>query len=215
MAAICSDECEMLARYTEAYVAAVKTQLLAALGSLDPSVHERMQDVYKAVITATGRHDNVPDFDLALSAASDIKQDAIDDLLFVHEQVLNLAIAGLYHFWERSMRRVLLRAHRFRLPVPSRGKIEKANMQQLLAALHATGNRQPSPELLEEFCELSLLANVVKHGAGTSLRDLAARFPERVEGEAPDRVIPESVQIFDSDLDRFGNVVATFWRSIH
>jgi len=214
MAAICFDECAMLARHTELYMASVRMRLLPAIVGPDASARERVQDVYEGVIAATSDSGSEPDFMLAFSAAEDVEIEALDDLAFVQEHVLGLAIAGLFNFWERSMRRILLRAIRFRLPVPDRKAIERADMPQLLEALHASGNHMPPPAVVEQLQELRLIANVVKHGAGTSLRELAERYPGRFDGMPAHMVDPDILFLTEDDLVAFGDTIVTFWRSI-
>lgn len=211
---ICSSECAVMARYTEAYVEAVRARLLPAISTPDPSIREQVEDAYMAVISATSDHDGEPDVSMAYSAAQDVEEEAADDHLFVYEQVLGLAIAGLFHVWERAMRRVLIRAIRFQLPVPDRQTIERADTKQLLSALQATGMRLPSSSILERLNELRLIANVVKHGSGASLRELAEFYPERFDGMEADIASPDFLSLTEEDLNTFGDAVATFWRTI-
>jgi hypothetical protein len=210
--AICAEECILLARYTDAYVATVKARFLPALDDFATEASGRAAEVYAAVMRATRDDEGHGDFETARFAAADIEQDAVDDLLFVQQQTIGSTIAGLFHFWERSMQRILFRAIRFYLPAPKPAEIERARIDQLLTALVRTGNRWPPSWVKDGLEELRLISNVVKHGYGPSLRELANRFPGRfdsVPGRAPS---PDLLILEEDDLDKFGAVVSTFWR---
>lgn len=213
MAAICPDECALLARQVQAYVKSVRDRLLPAIAELDEGVHEEAGRLFQEL--QAERRWSAEELYEAQSFAEDIMEDATDDLLFVQEHVLGLAVAGLFSFWERSMRRILLRAIRFRLPVPPAGEIEEAAAPKLIAALHASGNRMPPSGIAETLAELNLIANVIKHGSGRSLRELAALHPHRFfGGTSQPSPSPDLLVLTGEDFASFGEVIANFWRSV-
>lgn len=101
------------------------------------------------------------------------------DLVFVSRQVLGLAVAGLYHLWERLTKEFLLRE--FSSHSLNRGVLEKeiakADFAQIVSCLRDMGWRVEAEGFYSHLDRLRLIANVVKHGGETSCSTLLSQAP--------------------------------------
>jgi hypothetical protein len=102
-----------------------------------------------------------------------------NDLEFVRQQVTGLAIAGLYHLWERLVKEFL--ATSFRVvdpPVPPQ-KVRRADFNDVVGWLRERFGWDIEAEgFFADLHQLHLVANVVKHGDGKSCDALLEKAPE-------------------------------------
>jgi hypothetical protein len=103
------------------------------------------------------------------------------DLVFVSRQVLGLAVAGLYHLWERLTKEFLLRelSSENRLDRNSLRKcIGKANFNQIICCLCEMGWSVRGEAFYGALDRLRLIAAVIKHGDGVSCSTLLSQATE-------------------------------------
>lgn len=101
------------------------------------------------------------------------------DLVFVSRQVLGVAVAGLYHLWERLTKEFLFReflSHSLNRGVLKK-EISQANFAQIVCCLREMGWRVEEEGFYSQLDRLHLIANVAKHGDGTSCDTLLSQAP--------------------------------------
>jgi hypothetical protein len=106
-------------------------------------------------------------------AAQDHAECVYSDLDFVRGQVTALAIAGLYHLWERLLKQFLVRER-----IREETSIHKADFKQLTTLLRSCGWDIQTQHFHRDLDRLRFVANVVKHGDGDACNQLLATAPE-------------------------------------
>jgi hypothetical protein len=105
------------------------------------------------------------------------------DLKFVREQVTGLAIAGMYHLWERLLKEFIVEEYRYNEPtkqdfLKTKEDIFKAEFPKLEDVLQKVGWNIKTEGFYSDLDLLRLVANVVKHGDGQSCKALLAKAPD-------------------------------------
>ena len=101
------------------------------------------------------------------------------DLEFVRQQVTGLAIAGLYHLWERLVKGFLERSFRAVDPPVTPQAVRRADFNVVVGWLRERfGWDIEAESFFADLHQLHLVANVVKHGDGKSCEALLDKAPE-------------------------------------
>ena len=171
-------------------------------------------------IGRSGSSEDPPDEADAWEWASQRGQDRYDDLVFVREQLILMGIAGIYHLWERTLKRAMVREFEYnRFSDVWRKRAHSAPFP-LLKAWIETIDKSADGHILDTLHTLSLVANVAKHGDGNSCKALAGKVPDffktpgwlpplgQIEPEAEDLVIAPR------HLDDFAAAVTDFWTKL-
>jgi hypothetical protein len=101
------------------------------------------------------------------------------DLEFVRQQVTGLAIAGLYHLWERLVKEFLETSFRAVDPPVPPQTVRRADFNVVVVWLRERFGWDIEAEgFFAHLHQLHLVANVVKHGDGKSCEALLDKAPE-------------------------------------
>ena len=101
------------------------------------------------------------------------------DLEFVRQQVTGLAIAGLYHLWERLVKEFLEISFRAVDPPVQLQTLRRADFNAVVVWLRERFGWDIEAEgFFADLHQLHLVANVVKHGDGKSCEALLEKAPE-------------------------------------
>jgi len=102
------------------------------------------------------------------------------DLEFVRQQVTGLAIAGLYHLWERLVKEFIETSFLVVVDPPvTPEKVRGANFKDVVGWLRDHFGWDIKAEgFFADLDQLHLVANVVKHSNGKSCKVLLAKAPE-------------------------------------
>jgi hypothetical protein len=97
-----------------------------------------------------------------------------ENLQFTRQQLLGLATAGLYHLWERLLKQFICKELRGRTSkgLPINKIIAPADFRKLEELFSQFGFHLAKQSYYPDLCELRLVANVSKHGDGTSCEEL-------------------------------------------
>jgi hypothetical protein len=137
----------------------------------------------------------------------------------MHDRTRLSVVAGMYHHWDKTFRRFLVRE--FKWPGLVIGdntrralwKLDCAKLEQLLASLGSDVRRFASYPRMNA---MRLVVNVFKHGEGKSLDDLRQHYPEflhessRRWGNYDDT----DMVVTDEHVDEFSAAVESFWREL-
>jgi hypothetical protein len=101
------------------------------------------------------------------------------DLEFVRQQVTGLAIAGLYHLWERLVKEFLETSFRAVDPPVTPQTVRRADFNVVVGWLRERFGWDIEAEgFFADLHQLHLVANVVKHGDGDACKALLDKAPE-------------------------------------
>jgi hypothetical protein len=99
------------------------------------------------------------------------------DLRIIGDHVTVLAIAGIYHLWERTMKELLeSQFGDYSPPYMSVKAIRKASFKKLVKILANFGWRIRDADFYDELDTLRLVANIAKHGDGDSCDELVKKL---------------------------------------
>jgi hypothetical protein len=128
------------------------------------------------------------------------------NLEFVRRQLIDLAIAGLFHLWERLVFLFIFRQLRIAVQIRS--------FKDICDTLKKLGSKIESCEWFEDLDTLHLVANTIKHGEGRSSKRLARKEPSLFDS-APDSNTADQLDLNVEHFDRFAQAVRSFWTSMH
>jgi hypothetical protein len=149
----------------------VTSRVLAAFANIAAEADARSDDYFDNKMDEPAWDDTGPDEAEIAEAADDHGVTFYSDLQFVKHQVTGLAISGLYHLWERVLKQFLERE--------SGKSIASADFHNLIELLTSCGWKTlRSTNFYNDLEHLRLIANVIKHGDGTSCDELLATSPE-------------------------------------
>jgi len=101
------------------------------------------------------------------------------DLEFVRQQITGLAIAGLYHLWERLLKEFLEASFRAVDSPVTPQTVRRADFNVIIVWLRERfGWDIEAEEFFADLDRLHLVANVVKHGDGKSCEALLEKAPQ-------------------------------------
>lgn len=137
----------------------------------------------------------------------------------MHDRTRLSVVAGMYHHWDKTLRRFLVRE--FKWPGLVIGdhtrralwKLDSAKLQQLLVAIGLDLSGMACYPRIEA---MRLVVNVFKHGEGKSLDDLRDRFPEFLRDSAHRWSVYDDTDmvVTDSHVDEFSTAIESFWREL-
>lgn len=166
-----------------------------------------------------------PDRDDPGSFAEDAYHEGVEYYRLLSElrdQTRLSIVAGMYHAWDKELRRWLLKEieHWHRGPTVT-DMVWKATFEDIVDLLVSTELAKPSAGYLQKLSACRYVVNVYKHGEGLSLKKLKVSHPEylRIQpanGSTPDmRWIDHThLLVTDKQLDEFSSAIVEFWRTI-
>jgi len=161
-----------------AYSAGFSKRVLTAFSNIEAEAEAASEAYFNERINEPVGYDG-PDLDWedyserVYEGAQGHAECVYSDLEFVRRQVTGLAVAGLYHLWERLLKEFLAREH-----PPKKDTIYKADFSKLTEFLQTSGWNIQGEDFYSDLCGLCLVANVVKHGDGLSCDRLLVAVPE-------------------------------------
>lgn len=128
-------------------------------------------------------------------------------------------VAGMYHHWDKSFRRFLIRELRWpRLVIGDHTrralwKLDSIKLEQLLRALGLDVRQFDSFPRMDA---MRLVVNVFKHGEGQSLDDLRQHYPEFLRKNTYDWGFSDDTDMLvtDEHIETFAAAIESFWREL-
>jgi hypothetical protein len=163
------------------YSRIVKSRVLATFD--DDSIEEEACSASEAFFEKKSNEpawdDSGPDESEIADDADELGQYIYEDLRFVGDQVTMLAIAGVYHLWERRVKEFLeSQFGDYCTPYMPLEKVRTADFKKITKVLSAFGWDIRETDFYSQLDRLRLVANVAKHGDGTSSEELFKKAPD-------------------------------------
>lgn len=199
------------------YVDQAKTRLLSHFANIEAEADQAEKELWErsGEFFDPDCHDPA---DLA-EAARDHGMEFYQLLCDMHDRTRLSVVAGMYHQWDKSFRRFLVREFKWpRLVVGDNTrraiwKLDSAKLEQLLGALGLDLQKLSSYARLDA---MRLVVNVFKHGEGQSLDDLRQRHPGFL-GEHPHDwgfYDDTDLTVSDEQIDEFATAIEAFWNEL-
>lgn len=138
----------------------------------------------------------------------------------MHGRTRLSVVAGMYHHWDKRLRRFLVREMRWPGLVPGEHtrralwKIDSAKLEAFLLALGIDVRAFPRFKRLDA---MRLVVNVFKHGEGKALDNLRQLYPEFVPLTGPHVPnVPDdtAMVVTDAHVEEFADAIEAFWRAL-
>lgn len=137
----------------------------------------------------------------------------------MHDRTRLSVIAGMYHHWDKTFRRFLVREFKWpRLVIGEKSrqalwKLDSAKLEKLLAAI---GLDLSALACYERIDAMRLVVNVFKHGEGKSLDELRQRYPEFLRASSHGWTLFDDadMDLSDAHVDQFAAAIELFWREL-
>lgn len=137
----------------------------------------------------------------------------------MHDRTRLGVVAGMYHHWDKTFRRFLVRE--FRWPKLVLGehtrralwKLDSAKLERLLGAV---GLNLWGLACYQWLDSMRLVVNVFKHGEGRSLDDIRRRHPEFLRQNPSGWFIYDDtdLEVTDEHVEQFAAAIESFWREL-
>lgn len=202
------------------YVDQGKNKLLAQFNNMEQEAEEAAE----RWMEKQSQHFD-PDRDDPGSVAEDAYHEGVEYYRLLSElrdQTRLSIVAGMYHAWDKELRRWLLKEieHWHRGPNVT-DMLWKATFEEIVELLDISKLAKRSAGYLQKLSACRYVVNVYKHGEGLSLKKLKASHPEylRIQsafGNTPDmRWIDHThLLVTDKQLEEFSCAIVEFWRMI-
>ncbi|WP_420905388.1 DUF4258 domain-containing protein [Candidatus Magnetaquiglobus chichijimensis] len=219
----------------KAFVQGIEKHVLDVFQYIEKDGEDFIKQEYKRLCSAPGWEDGPDCADLA-ELAQARGQEHFDNLLFVKGQMMNLATAGLYHLWERTLKSFLEReAHFFSekyFGEDPKKTIQQADFLKIRNWLKEWNfcEHQDAKTIMEGLHTLSLVSNTIKHGAGSSCEKLFKKDPGFFKGPYPelspvlfdkikkippfDQANPDDLWITPEKFHELSGIVEQFWEAL-
>lgn len=162
-----------------AYSHGFMIRVLAAFDNIEEEAEAAAEAYYEEKTNEPAWDDSGPDPSEIAEGAESLSERIYSDLEFVKGQVTGLAIGGLYHLWERQLKRFLIGGFAdFDPPYMHPKAVWSADFNKIVTMLAKWGWNVKSANFYTDLDYLHLVANVVKHGNGPSCNELMAKAPQ-------------------------------------
>ncbi|MFJ5235181.1 hypothetical protein ACIP86_00240 [Pseudomonas neuropathica] len=202
------------------YVDQGKTKLLSQFKNIEKEAHEAAE----RWLERRCEHFD-PDQDDSGSFEEDAYQEGVEYhrlLSELRDQTRLSIVAGMYHSWDKELRRWLVTEiqHWHRGPCVTEA-VWKATFEEILELLVSCGLAQAGAGYLQKLSACRYVVNVYKHGEGSSLERLKTLHPEYLRGLSGEQseldalfIDHTSLLVTDQQLEDFSGAVIEFWRKI-
>jgi hypothetical protein len=199
------------------YVEEAKSRLLSQFANIEAEADQAEKEHWKR----SGEFFN-PEWhdpgDLA-EAARDHGIEFYQLLNDMHHRTQLSVVAGMYHHWDKTLRRFLVREFKWpRLVIGDQTrralwKLDSAKLERLLKAL---GLDLSLFSCYPRMNAMRLVVNVFKHGEGKSLDDLRVLYPEFLRDSSRRWGIFDDTDMVVSNthIEEFAAAIESFWRAL-
>ena len=212
----CSSNRHNALTLVNAYAGGFSDHLLSVLDSIEEEANRAGEEYFQRRMQEPG-WDGGPDEGDIAEAATDHGLGVYEDLAFVRQQLVQLAVAGLYHLWERILKEFIIREFSGQVSPPSPPEdVRNHNFHRLVELLSLFGWAVRDEDFFADLNLLRHIANTVKHGDGSSCEELAELAPDLFHEAFPGMPLRMPLRARDlslsaDDFQRFVISVRTFF----
>ena len=194
----------------------IQDKLMPAFSHIESEANAFADREYKRLSSLPSADD---DFDMGEVAETAIDRgiERYGDLAFAEGQLRVLAIAGLYHLWERALKEFFVRTLGWEgFPRKQIDKIQNAKFDELIDTLEKYGFLVKKECFFDRLDIVRLVTNTCKHGEGHSFEKLVDKAPEllrsRYRLEPPlFSPHPDDLWIDDQKFADLERAIERFW----
>lgn len=204
------------------YVEQARKRLLSQFADIDAEANQAAEEF----LEQSGEHFDPDRHDPGdfYEAASEAGFELYELLSGLREQTrLNVA-AGMFHEWDKQLRRWLTREMKhWHRDGGATAKVWSVNFVQLTDLLESFGWRLRGKRYHRTLDAFRLVVNVYKHGDGQSLEELKTKFPEYLTdpfgdpgGHFADPKFRDhtDLKLTDEQIQEFSDAILEFWRDV-
>ncbi len=203
------------------YVAQTKARVLSQFSDIDGEATRYADEAFEAV--ASSPYEGVEiDMGSAAEAAHDAGIERYAQLADLQNQTTQGALAGVFHQWEKELRKFLEQEFRHHIKEP--GKVaweELRTVEAVFSVLKDFGWDCKTEPSYEKIDACRMIVNVYKHGKGSSFRELMNKYPQYLDrtGVGEDTLFLESLghealAITEDTFDEMAAALRDFWTKI-
>ncbi|MBF0189964.1 MAG: hypothetical protein HQL99_02315 [Magnetococcales bacterium] len=213
----------------KAFVQGIENHVITVFQDIEQDGEDFIKQEYDRLCSAPGWEDGPDCADLA-ELAQARGEENFQNLLFVKGQMMNLATAGIYHLWEKTLKSFLEREAPFSpnqcFGEDTRKTIQEAKFGKIQEWLKAWSfcEHQDALNIIDRLHTLSLVANTIKHGAGSSCKKLFEKDSVFFKGPyphlSPDEILrltnlshpdPDNLWITSERFYDLAGIIEQFW----
>lgn len=199
------------------YVEQAKVRLLSQFANIEAEAEQAEVEHWES----SGQSFN-PEWDdpgCLAEAARDHGVEFYQLLSEMHGRTRLSVVAGMYHHWDKTFRRFLVREFRWpRLVIGdhTRRALWKLDSDKLERLLSAIGLDLSGMSCYPRIDAMRLVVNVFKHGEGRSLDELRQRYPQflRVSAHGWTFIDDTDLEVTDDHVEQFAAAIEQFWREL-
>jgi hypothetical protein len=197
----------------------MQDKLLPAFSDIESEANAFADWEYKRLSSLPSADDDF-DMDEIAETARDRGIERYEDLAFAEGQLRALAIAGLYHLWERTLKELLVRTLGWEgYSKKQIDKIHRSNFHDLIDTLEEFGFLVKEQSFFDDLDIVRVVANTCKHGEGRSFEELANKAPELLRGRYKLESLlhsphPDDLWIDDQKFADLERAVEQFWHAM-
>lgn len=202
-----------------AFVQGVNDKLFPAFENIEAEADKFTEQEYERLGSMPSWGEG-PGMDEIAETAEDRGIERYQDLVFVQVQLHALAVAGLYHLWERSLKDFLIRTLGWEgLTDDGRREVQNFRFAKLIDTLTEVGFAVREQSFFDQIEIASLVANACKHGEGPSFERLVEKAPELLRGphkiELPFGIPqPDDLWIDAETFSKLDSAFTNFWKTM-
>lgn len=200
---------------TEVYVRGALSRVYATFKNIDEEATAAANELYGNLRSQPG-YEGGPELSDLAEVAHDRGVETYLALDFLRHELTNSATAGLYHLWERLLKEFMCRELRWvvasKLNTKKIRQMDFKGLRETLEFLQVPVRQS----VMDQLDVLRLVANVAKHGDGTSCEELKKKDPalfKHMFQEWWDVARADDMTIDEPRFVEFSDAVMSFWRS--
>mgnify|MGYP007008284786 CR=1 FL=1 len=208
----------------DAYVSEVESRVFPAFGDVSKTETAFHGEEVEASDSASAAQSKQADIDLWYEEDEHRK-----DLAFAKDRITEMAIAGLYHLWERRVVHMLrvYEMKKAKLNDPE-AEVESVNLNdfgKIRDHFKSSGWDLEVQDFYKKLNQLRLVTNAVKHGPGASMNKLWHKYPNLFwPYNQASYLLPEDLPTEPADANtldlttehfrEYAGAVEAFWKAV-
>jgi hypothetical protein len=196
----------------------MRGRILAQFANIEAEAEQYAEDEYVRIVSAPASEYDYRDMSDAAETANENSIEYYGLLDDLRKQATLSAVAGMYHQWEKELRKFveLEMRHYFKADAVKKHAWVK-DVGNLFAILKELGWDCTALTSFSKIDACRLVVNVYKHGKGRSLDELNEKYPEYLNNPMRDfklfdgHLDHEWLEVSDAQILEFAAAIKEFW----